>query len=222
MRPTFPPAAVDTGHVYLVDDDPDFRAAVLDLLESAELSCSAFGRTEDLLTLDLDASPACLILDVQLPGVSGMEFQQQLAALDNQIPIIFITAFGDVETCARAMKRGASEFLTKPLSGDRLLMAVHEALAQDSSRTEHRQASRAAALALRTLTARELDVLLLVNDGLLNKQIAFELHITEATVKLHRGNLMRKLGVRSAASLGTLMRKLDPDALRDARQRLAP
>ena len=141
-------ASVETGHVYLVDDDPDFRAAVMDLLESAELSCSAFGRTEDLLTLDLDASPACLILDLQLPGVSGMEFQQQLVALDNQIPIIFITAFGDVETCARAMKRGASEFLTKPLSGDRLLMAVHEALAQDSSRTEHRQASRAAALAL--------------------------------------------------------------------------
>ena len=210
-----------SGHVYVVDDDPGFHAAVFDVLESEGLRCSAYESTEALLAVELKEEPACLVLDVQLPGASGLDLQLQMQSLEHQIPIIFITGYGDVEMCARAMKRGASEFLTKPLSADRLLSAVHDALAEDRRRSERRHASRGALEALRSLTARELDVMALVSDGLLNKQIADRLDISEVTVKLHRGNAMRKFGQRSLARWMTMLAQLPPDALAEARRRLA-
>lgn len=210
-----------SGHVYVVDDDPGFHAAAIDVLESEGLRCSVYESTEALLAAELKEEPACLVLDVQLPGASGLDLQVQMQSLEHQIPIIFITGHGDVEMCARAMKRGASEFLTKPLSADRLLSAVHEALAEDRRRSERRHASRGALEALRSLTARELDVMALVSDGLLNKQIADRLDISEVTVKLHRGNAMRKFGQRSLARWMTMLTQLPPDALAEARRRLA-
>jgi FixJ family two-component response regulator len=207
------------GHVYVVDDDPAFRAAVTDLLEAENLGCSAFESTEGLLASELSEEPACLVLDVQLPGVSGLDLQVQMQALDHQIPIVFITGHGDVEMCACAMKRGASQFLTKPFSAERLLEAVHEALEDDRRRASGRKATRAATEALRSLTAREVDVMALVTEGLLNKQIADRLAISEVTVKLHRGNAMRKFGVRSLARWMTMMGQLPPNALLDARRK---
>lgn len=201
------------GHVYVVDDDPDFRMAVVDLLESENIACSAYASTEALLDRELEAEPACLVLDVQFPGGSGLDLQQQLQELDRKIPIIFMTGHGDVEMCAKAMKRGAAEFLTKPLSADRLMSAVQEALTEDQRRSGQRLAMRTATAAMQSLTPREHEVLILVADGLLNKQIADRMAISEVTVKLHRGNVMRKFGVRSLARLMAILAHLPPAAL---------
>lgn len=206
------------GHVYLVDDDPAFRAAVIDLFDAENLSCTPYESAEALLASELTEGPACLLLDVEFPGASGLDLQLMMKEVNNQIPIVFITGNGNVEMCARAMKRGASEFLTKPFSADVLLAAVREALDQDRQRATNRLASKAAGKALQSLTARELDVMELVAQGFLNKQVADRLGITEVTVKLHRGNAMRKFGVRSLALWMLMLNELPPTALADARK----
>jgi len=198
-----------TGHVYIVDDDEGVRAALASLLESEGYSCSAFGSTEELLAQEIPPSLACLILDVRLPGTSGLDLQQGLKEAGSLLPIIFMTGYADVEMCARAMKRGASEFLTKPFEPQRVVEAVREAIELARVRLRDRLARDAVLDAARGLTPREHEVMELVVEGLLNKQIAGKLGISEVTVKLHRASVMRKMQAKSLADLVRMGVRLD-------------
>jgi FixJ family two-component response regulator len=192
---------LDAPLVLILDDDPDIRVSLADLFSSVDLASAAFGSTQELLAFTLPDRPMCLVLDLRLPGASGLDLQATLTRMDVHIPIIFITGHADVPTTVRAMKAGAIDFLSKPFSHQDLLDAVGEALRRDRQRrvaqgeVEHLQA-----LATK-LTPREIDVLQRVGRGLLNKQIAFELGISEITVKMHRSSAGRKLGTRSVADM---------------------
>jgi|APAra7269096613_1048513.scaffolds.fasta_scaffold00013_164 FixJ family two-component response regulator len=190
--------------VHVVDDDENMRDALSDLLASVDLECRAYTSTEELLSAPLPERPSCLILDVRLPGDSGLDLQAQLAGRGRHLPIIFITGHGDVETCARAMKRGALEFLTKPFRDQDMLDAIASALSKD--RAWRAQEARIAGIVrlAASLTRRETEVMGFVVEGLANKQIAAKMGITEVTVKLHRGNVMHKM---EATSLADLVRK---------------
>ena len=199
-------AAVPT--VYIIDDDARVRASIQGLLKSAGLHSIGFETAEEFWREEATDGPSCLILDVSLPGISGLDFQQQLRSAGRSIPIIFITGHGDIPMSVKAIKSGALEFLTKPFGDQDLLNAVEQALARDSiSRIEHAEIT---ALEKRydDLTHREKEVMEFVISGLLNKQIAAELGISEVTIKVHRARVMHKMQAGSLAELVLMREKL--------------
>jgi FixJ family two-component response regulator len=177
------------------------RKAISNLIRSVGLEVKAFASGAEFLAVKLPESPCCLILDVRLPGLSGLEFQAKLASVKIEIPIIFITGHGDIPMTVRAMKAGAVEFLTKPFRDQDLLDAVQTALDRDKSRHEGRNAVAGMREKFEALTPREQEVMACVTGGLLNKQVAAEIGIAENTVKVHRGNVMKKMGTKSLADL---------------------
>jgi len=198
--------------VFVVDDDASVRDAVKRLIASVGLRVETFGSTGEFLAANRPQAPACLVLDVRLPDVSGLELQRDLAAANIHIPIIFITGHADVPMSVRAMKAGAVEFLTKPFRGQELLDAIQEAIARD--RVAWNERAQMAQLRARydSLTPREKEVLKLVASGLLNKQIGAELGASELTIKTHRGRVMQKMGADSLADLVKMAERLDPSS----------
>jgi FixJ family two-component response regulator len=194
--------------VFVIDDDPSVRRAIRRLIGSVGLQVELFGSAREFLHSRRPDAPSCLVLDIRLPGISGLDFQCELAAANIHIPIIFITAHGDIPMTVRAMKAGAVEFLTKPFHDQDLLDAIHVALERD--RAKRKQEAEIATLLQRweSLTPREREVLPLVVSGLLNKQIAAEIGTSETTVKVHRGQLMRKMGADSLAELVRLAERI--------------
>jgi FixJ family two-component response regulator len=183
-------AAVPT--VFIVDDDRGMRQSIQDLVESIGLRAEAFATGQDFLRKQLTDGPSCLVLDVRLPQMSGLDFQRQLAETGVQIPIIFITAHGDIPMSVRALKSGAVEFLTKPFRDQDLLDAIQQALQRDSAARAQQTEIHELKQRYRSLTVREREVMTLVVSGMLNKQIASEIGASEATVKIHRGHVMEK------------------------------
>ncbi|SDG13868.1 response regulator transcription factor [Paraburkholderia phenazinium] len=185
--------------VYVVDDDESMRDAVRNLLRSVGLNVETFGSAQEFLAFDMPDVPSCLILDVRLKGQSGLAVQEQISASQLGLPIVFMTAHGDIAMTVKAMKAGAKDFLAKPFRDQDMLDAVTNALASDE---ERREACRSVADLRRcydSLTAREREVMAFVASGLMNKQIAGEMNLSEITVKIHRGQAMRKMGARSLA-----------------------
>jgi FixJ family two-component response regulator len=200
MKATMIPA------VFIIDDDRGMRQAIQDLVESVGLRAESFANGQDFLNKGQPPGPSCLVLDVRLPEMSGLDFQSLLAGTGMQIPIIFITAHGDIPMSVRALKSGAVEFLTKPFRDQDLLDAIQHALQRDRVAREQQAELLHVQGRYQTLTGREREVMTLVVSGLLNKQIASEIGASEATVKIHRGNLMQKM---QAGSLIELVRMAD-------------
>jgi FixJ family two-component response regulator len=198
-----------SGMVLIVDDDPSIRAGLQRLFNSVGLAVESFESAEEFSAATVPDIPACLIVDVRLPGPSGLEFQDQLLRAGISIPIIFITGYGDVRTSVRAIKSGAIEFLTKPLHDQELLDTVYSALRRDKVRRQELEVLSQLKLKFDSLTKREQEVMALVVTGRLNKQIAADLGISEVTVKLHRGQVMKKMKAKSVAELVRMSDRLD-------------
>jgi FixJ family two-component response regulator len=187
--------------VFVVDDDDSMRRALSNLIRSVGLQAETFATAADFLAVKLPDAPCCLILDIRLPGLSGLDFQAKLASAKIEVPIIFITAHGDIPMSVRAMKAGAIEFLTKPFRDQDLLDAIQAAIERDRMRREGEKMISILRTKFETLTPREQEVMACVTGGLMNKQIAAEIGVTENTIKVHRGNVTKKMGARSVAEL---------------------
>jgi FixJ family two-component response regulator len=194
--------------VLVIDDDPDLRASVGRLLRSLGLDAQLFASISDFLKSDPPDGPTCLVLDVRLPGQSGLDLQRELATANRELPIIFITGHGDIPMSVQAMKGGAIEFLTKPFRDQDLLDAIQLGLSRDRARRENEKALTALRERFESLSAREREIMIQVARGRLSKQIACDIGITEATVKVHRSRLMRKMKARSLPALGRMADKL--------------
>jgi len=199
-------AAVPT--VFIIDDDRGMRQSIQDLVESVGLRAESYATGEEFLKRKRTNDPSCLVLDVRLPQMSGLDFQRQLAETGMQIPIIFVTAHGDVPMSVRALKSGAVEFLTKPFRDQDLLDAIHQALQRDRTAQEQKAEIHDLQGRYHALTRREQEVMTLVVSGMLNKQIASEIGASEATVKIHRGQVMHKMQAGSVVDLVRMADKL--------------
>ncbi|MDQ1389145.1 MAG: hypothetical protein QOF56_2599 [Acidobacteriaceae bacterium] len=199
------PAAI----VFVVDDDPSVRRAIQRLVESVGLHVELFGSATEFMNSSHPDVASCLVLDIRLPGISGLDFQRELLKTKQEIPTIFITAHGDIQMTVRAMKAGAVEFLTKPFRDQDLLDAIQIALERDRSRRQREVEINRVRERFESLTPREREVFPLVVSGLPNKQVASEIGATEATVKVHRSQLMRKMGADSLPELVRMAQKID-------------
>jgi FixJ family two-component response regulator len=195
--------------VFVVDDDSSIREAIKSLVSLVGLRVETFGSAQDFLRHERPDLPGCVVLDVELPGLSGLDLQQELAAHGIKLPIIFITGYGDIPMSVRAMKAGATEFLTKPFHDQDLLDAIHQAVERDRAARQHSSEIADLRDRFEALTSREREVMSLVVAGWLNKQIGFELRISEITVKIHRGRVMSKMGAQSLAELVRMTERLE-------------
>jgi FixJ family two-component response regulator len=195
------PASAKEQVVFVIDDDVSIRRALTNLFQSVRLDVVAFGSAPEMLRSKLPDVASCLVLDIRLPGVSGLDFQTELAKANIHIPIIFMTGHGDIPMTVRAMKGGAVDFLTKPFRDQDMLDAVVTAIERDRKRREVGKIVANLQALFETLTPREREILALVASGLMNKQIAGEIGLAEITVKIHRGHIMKKMGARSLADL---------------------
>jgi FixJ family two-component response regulator len=196
----------DSEMVFVIDDDESVRDAVTNLLEAVNIRAQAFASTEAFFRAGRPDTGCCLVLDLQLPGTTGLQFQQSLRRAQIEIPIVFITAYGDIPTAMRAVKAGAIEFLTKPFQKEDLLSAVYRGLEKDRTYLQQRAENAAVQARFADLTNREAEVMELVTEGLSNKEIAWKLDLSEPTVKIHRSRVMQKM---QAGSLPELVRMAD-------------
>ena len=202
-RPTSPGdlTSAEQPIVFVIDDDESMRRALTNLFQSVGLRVEVFGSAPELLQSNLPDVASCLVLDIRLPGLSGLDFQAELAKANIHIPIIFMTGHGDIPMTVRAMKAGAIDFLTKPFRHQEMLDAVAMAIERDRKRRKDEKIVSSAQALFEPLPPRERQVLSLVAAGLMNKQVAAEIGIAEITVKIHRGHIMKKMGTRSLADL---------------------
>jgi FixJ family two-component response regulator len=200
-KPSLPQTSDDQPIVFVVDDDPSMRRALTNLFESVGIRVEAFGSAPEILQSQPPEVPSCLVLDIRLPGLSGLDLQADLAKANIHTPIIFITGHGDIPMTVRAMKGGAVDFLTKPVRDQEILDAVQAAIERDRKRRDLEKTVSNVRSRFESLTSRERDVLCLVTSGLMNKQVATELGLAEITVKIYRGQIMRKMGAKSLADL---------------------
>jgi len=194
--------------IAIVDDDPSAREGLSSLIRSAGLQVETFESAQEFLARPATEAPSCLLLDLQLPGLSGLELQQRMAEVGLEIPIVFLTGHGDIPASVKAMKAGAVEFLTKPFDDEKLLQAIQEAIERDRRTRQVHAEIHDLRERYESLTAREKEIMQQVVSGLLNKQIAAELNITEFTVKIHRGRVMRKMHADSLADLVRMAEQL--------------
>ncbi|MCQ1775822.1 response regulator transcription factor [Neorhizobium galegae] len=195
------PTEVPVPTVHVVEDDEGFRESLTDLFRSVSISVASYSNSTDFLKSSRSLDLGCVLLDVRLPGINGLDFQTELAKAGVRLPIIFMTGYGDIPMTVRAMKAGALDFLTKPFRDQDVLDAVNAAFQLSASRKNHWDAVTALKARYKTLTEREREVMHEVVKGLMNKQIAFNLGISEITVKIHRGNVMRKMEAKSVTDL---------------------
>jgi len=200
---------VPEGIVFVIDDDASVRKSLKKLLASADYQTEVFKSADEFLARSPHPGPSCLLIDVQMPGLNGMDLQEALIQRRREEQLIFITGHGDIQMCARAMKAGAADFLPKPLRSEELLNCVERALRRSREQRQHAREKNDARALLDLLTPRQFEVMQLLATGMLNKQVASELGLTEKTVKVHRGCVMKKLGVTSVAGLVRLMVKAE-------------
>lgn len=206
----------DTAVVHIIEDDASLREAIDSLLRSVGLTTRSYGSVQSFLSADRPDVPGCLLLDVRLPGMSGLDFQTSLAEHDVHLPAIMMTGHGDIPMTVRAMKAGAIDFLTKPFRDQDMLDAVNAALEKDRRRRDGDLGAAALRAKYETLTPREQQVMALVTAGKMNKQVAADLNLSEITVKIHRGSAMRKMAARSLADLVRMAEALGPSAPKQA------
>ena len=205
---------MSTPIIHVVDDDPSFRRAVTRLLRAAKYEVRAYASAPEFLDSEPGGEPGCILLDLRMPGASGLDLQQSLARMEERLPIIFLTGHGDIPASVHAMKAGAVDFLTKPIRRETLLPAIQNALHVDAEGRAARAVLRALQDRYKNLTSREREVLVHVVSGKLNKQIAFDLGAAERTIKAHRANIMEKLGVQSVAELVRAAQELGIEPIR--------